>query len=372
MVVAAIIVRADKSQRMGRDRSFGDLRLSEAGEVTLALTGDVMLGRLTNEALHRHGAAYPWGDTAELLHQADARLINLECVIAADGRPWARTPKVFHFRADPIAIATLHVADIDCVSLANNHVLDFEETALLEMLERLDGAGIAPAGAGRDIQEAFRPAALDVKGSRIAVVAITDNEPEWAATESRPGTAFLRIDPGDGVGGAGRTRTEPLSVRVRSSGLEQAIEEVRSRADLVICSAHWGPNMRRRPSQAFRDFAHRLLDSGVDVFYGHSAHVFQGIELYRRKLLLYDTGDFVDDYAVDDQLRNDRSFLFLLRIREGRVAALELIPVLIARCQVNRSTGKEFAETCATMRELSSEFGTNLEDCPAGLCLRVQ
>ena len=44
------------------------------------------------------------------------------------------------------------------------------------------------------------------------------------------------------------------------------------------------------------------------MIHGHSAHLFQGIEFYKGKLILYDTGDFVDDYQVDPLLRNDRSF----------------------------------------------------------------
>lgn len=51
--------------------------------VTLALTGDVMLGRLVNEAIRLWGVAYPWGDTLPLLHSADRLLINLECTLTA-------------------------------------------------------------------------------------------------------------------------------------------------------------------------------------------------------------------------------------------------------------------------------------------------
>lgn len=73
----------------------------------------------------RHSAAYK---------KADLRLVNLECVIAKDGIPWDKTPKVFFFRADPHAIDVLKIAEVNYVSLANNHTLDFGEEALLEMI----------------------------------------------------------------------------------------------------------------------------------------------------------------------------------------------------------------------------------------------
>jgi poly-gamma-glutamate capsule biosynthesis protein CapA/YwtB (metallophosphatase superfamily) len=134
---------------------------------TLALTGDVMLGRLANDALVRCGPAHPWGNTLPALCAADLAIVNLECVIARGGRPWTRWPKVFHFRADPVALTALRLAGIDGVMLANNHVLDYGEDALLEMLGLLEQSGMAYAGAGRCDEEARRPALLEARGLRV-------------------------------------------------------------------------------------------------------------------------------------------------------------------------------------------------------------
>ena len=71
---------------------------------TLALTGDVMLGRGVDVALRRHGADYPWGDLLPALAAAELTVVNLECVISAAGEPWRRWPKVFHFHAGPLAL----------------------------------------------------------------------------------------------------------------------------------------------------------------------------------------------------------------------------------------------------------------------------
>ena len=53
--------------------------------------------------------------------------------------------------------------------------------------------------------------------------------------------------------------------------------------------------MLQRPKGVFRRFARAVIDLGVDIYYGHCAHVFQGVEIYRGKIILYDTGDFIDD-----------------------------------------------------------------------------
>ena len=317
----------------------------ERSPLTIALTGDVMLGRLMNDVIRVYGPTYPLGNTVDLLRQADLTVINLECVIATNGKPWTRTPKVFHFRADPEALKVLERAGVDYVSLANNHSLDYEEDALLEMLRRLDAANIAHAGAGRNLDEAMRPAWLTVKGRRIAIISFTDNEPAWAATHKSPGINFVPVDRRD----RRFTRLKDTVRRAREDG-----------ADLVIVSAHWGPNMRQRPSAAFVAFAHDLMDAGADLLHGHSAHIFQGIEVYKGKPIMYDTGDFVDDYAVDEELRNDQSALFRLHLDGTSTRYIDIFPVLIRDFQVNLATGRDFQQIAARMQRLCEEMGTRV------------
>lgn len=320
-------------------------RSIEGRSATLALTGDVMLGRLMNDVLAERGPLYPWGDTLPILRQADLTLVNLECVIATGGRPWDRWPKVFHFRAGPLALDALLEAGVDFASLANNHILDYEEEALLEMLDRLDAAGIAHTGAGRNLEEASRPTLLEANDLRIAVLAFTDNEPGWAATEERPGTNYLPAT------------TDPEHFRRVVQGIGKARK---LGADLVLVSNHWGPNMRERPTRQFQQFARATIDAGADLYLGHSAHIIQGIEVYQGKPIFYDAGDFVDDYAVDPVLRNDRSVLINCTVDGEGVAHVELVPVLIANYKANVATGDEFDAIASRLQLLSAEFGTHV------------
>jgi len=305
--------------------------------VSLCLTGDLMLGRLVNEALLRHGPAYPFGNVLEALHQADLRVVNLECVISDRGRPFSRWEKVFHFRA----LEALQRARINCVVLANNHVLDYEEEAFLQMLELLEQAQIAYVGAGRNLEQARRPAILPAAEVKVGVVAFTDNEPGWKAGQNTPGTNYLPV--------------VPESVAVLREQIEAAR---RLGAELVMVSAHWGPNMRLRPPPLFRAFARAVMEAGADVFHGHSAHVFQGIEVYRGKPILYDCGEFVDDYAVDPVLRNDWGLLYRLHIQNHRIGEVELLPLQIDNCQVNLATGPDREAILERLQMLSTELGS--------------
>jgi poly-gamma-glutamate synthesis protein (capsule biosynthesis protein) len=304
-----------------------------------------MLGRGVNMALRELGPAYLWGNMVPCLSGADLAIINLECVVAGRGHPWSRWFKPFHFRADPEAISSLKLAGIDCVVLANNHVLDYEQEAFLEMLDRLKQSGIAFAGAGRTLEEAMRPALLEAYGLRIAVVAFTDNEPGWAAGPSTPGTNWISV---------------PLQEESLKPVRESIARARAEGADLVIFSIHWGPNMVARPPALFREFAHAVMEAGADIYHGHSAHVFQGIELYGGRPIIYDAGDFVDDYAVDPELRNDWGLLFRLQVSDGVSRQIELVPVVIAECQVNLATGSEMEAIAQRIRSLSAEMGTTV------------
>lgn len=295
--------------------------------VTLAIAGDVMLGRLVNEAVAEHGPGYVWGDIAPLVWGADAFLVNLECAITTRAVRWHDGHyKPFHFRADPGAIDALRLGRVDFASLANNHIEDFGPDGLLDTIASLDGAGIKHAGAGRDLGSARAPAVLTVHGQRIAVVAFADYPRAWAATATAPGLNFTSVSVEDEA-------FEPVAA---------AIDAAHAVADVVIVSIHWGPNMRERPPEAFRHFAHRVIDAGAKIFWGHSAHLVQAVELRPGgSVILYDTGDFIDDYAVEPELRNDLGALFLVRLRGGAVEHVELVPTRIGRRQVNRASGAD-------------------------------
>lgn len=317
--------------------------------MNIALTGDVMLGRLVDQYVIQNRSVRPaaiWGDVLSVMLSADRRLINLECVISSRGTEWHPTTKAFHFRARPRAIDFLSAAKIDGVTLANNHVLDYGPEALLDCFHLLDQAGIKRTGAGATIEEACAPLVLNVPGGRVAVVALTDNEPEWEATQTKPGVNYVAY--------GNRGLKEPYRSR-----LAQVLRSARRQADLVIASAHVGPNWGA-PSKAMQVLAHELLDMGADLYWGHSNHTPQGIELYQGKAILYSTGDFVDDYMIDKHERNDLSFLFMVESDRGRIARLTLHPTCIEDLGVRLANDREASFLEKSMYAKCKTFGVEI------------
>ena len=322
----------------------------------IALMGDVMLGRLVNRRLRGEEAVYVWGDVLPLLAAADLRFANLECVLADGGSPWPG--KVFHFRSDAKNVASLEVAGIDVVSLANNHTLDYGPDAFREMLPLLDAHGILHAGAGLDAAAAQRVAIATVGGTDVGFLAFTDNEPDWAAGADSPGIFYTTTELAD----------------PRTSGLLGLVSQVRGEVGFLVVSAHWGPNWGRAVPPDHAALAHALVDAGADAVFGHSAHIFRGVEVYRGRPVVYSAGDFIDDYAVDEVERNDQSFLFLLDVDDrghGLVPIrLRLFPTVIADMQVRRA-GAEAAWIARRMQGRSAELGTEARWLEEEGCLEI-
>lgn len=304
-----------------------------------------MLGRRVAEVLADEPPEHPWGDVRDRLRAADATLVNLECCLAEAGTP---AGKRFTFRCPPgDGVPAVEAAGVDGVTLANNHVRDFGEGALLETLDVLEEAGVAHAGAGRDEAGAWAPAAVEAGDLEVGLLGITDNVAAWAAGPREPGTAYVPVDPEADAYGDLRDRVRDLAAG----------------CDVAVVGAHWGPNMRRHPPDDFQAFARGLLEAGADLFWGHSAHIFQGVERREEGVILYDTGDLVDDYRVDPAKRNDLSFVFEAQLEGDGVGDLRLVPTRIdpRTCQVNEAVGEDAAWSLERMEALCAGFDTATE-----------
>jgi len=157
----------------------------------------------------------------------------------------------------------------------------------------------------------------------------------------------------------------------RAKYLFERVEKTREEVDLLIVSAHWGPNVGSRPHPDHLPFAKRLIDHGADILFGHSCHVFQGIEIYKHRPILYSTGDFLDDYAVDPIERNDHSFLFVIETDNHTIVRLKLYPTVIRNVQASKATGAERQEIVSNMRVLCDELGTPTLWKEAEGCLEI-
>jgi poly-gamma-glutamate capsule biosynthesis protein CapA/YwtB (metallophosphatase superfamily) len=295
--------------------------------VRLALAGDTMLGRAVALELQRRGPQSLVADEiAELMRAADLCVVNLECCISERGEP---VPKAFNFRAPPQAVETLLHLGVDCVTLANNHALDFGPDCLLDTFAYLRAAGISWAGAGENVEQARAP--VVVQG--LPIVAFSDHEAGFAARSDRPGIAHADI-----------RRGVPDWLLERAPGA-------------LVCP-HWGPNMTREPLPYVRAAARALREAGAALVAGTSAHVFHGVE----GNVLYDLGDFIDDYTVDPELRNDHGLLFLVDLEPDGPRRIEAVPIRLEYAYTRLARGEEAAWIARRFREACAALGTEVRE----------
>lgn len=254
------------------------------------------------------------------------------------GAPIGEPGKPFFFRAPPLAAERLAELGVAAVTLANNHVLDFGPDALADTLRYLDDAGIATAGAGLDEDAARAGTTLSAADHSLRVVAVADHPASYAAGRDRPGIAFADLADG-GVPGWLRDATRPLD------------------DEYVLIAAHWGPNMTPVPVPHVRDAAEALESAGATLITGHSAHVPHGV----RRRVLFDLGDFLDDYAVDPWLRNDLSLLWLVELDADGPRTVEGVPVRLEYAFTRPADDVETEELTRLLTERCAAVGSRVE-----------
>jgi poly-gamma-glutamate synthesis protein (capsule biosynthesis protein) len=300
------------------------------------------------------GFGYVWGDALAILERErpDARIINLETAVTTSEDAWPG--KGIHYRMHPANVPCLAAAQIDCCTLANNHVLDWGYRGLSETLTTLRNAGMSTAGVGINAAVAAAPASIDARdGLRVLVFAFGTASAgvprEWAATDARAGVSFL----------------DELSERTVEAVARQ-VKATKRAGDIAVAAIHWGANWGYEVTRTEREFAHGLIDrANIDVVLGHSSHHPKGIEVYRDHPVLYGCGDFLNDYEGIGGYESFRADLAIgyfasLDSRTRRLTRLALAPLQIRRFRVNHASAADARWLEQTLTREGKRFGTRV------------
>ena len=295
--------------------------------LTMNFVGDIMMGRRfegENGIITTQGVDALFEPTLEILGMAaDVTVANLEIPLSDQGTP--HPTKGVTFRCAPSNVGGLLYGGIDVVSLANNHIMDYMEPAMIQTMNLLDEVGIHHSGAGMDSYEAYLPAILSRKGQTIAFIASSDRtgqynnyQPYLNAGENKPGFAYMT----------------PYY-------LKQQLQAVRESVDLVVVEMHAGSEYSYSPGADYdsyeppegfsamrinpastegfnpdlligleeEDYSPRLdrpqmwdrairqfaIDEGADAVIVHHPHIIQGVEIYNGKMIAHSLGNFIFD-----------------------------------------------------------------------------
>jgi len=312
-------IRAAENKKTGKRLGESTRFLTEALEASpktliepqpqplwIAVGGDLMLDLGASDILLDEGPEGIFGGTAAMLESADLSLVNFEGVASRLGE---RVPKSFNFRFVPEVAAALKNAGIDAVLHANNHVFDYGETAFLDSLANLAGAGIGIAGAGHDDEEASQ-AFVFKRGDDICRVFGLASFPRerngWdgasaAALPGRPGMLH-----------AERGGKEKLIAKLSSGG--------NNTIDIVLF--HGGVEWSTSPDSATRKLYTDLVSAGADLVIGTHPHIVQGFEWVNGKPVFWSLGNYVFG-GMENRSGGNEGLFIRLCFLDGRLLYME-------------------------------------------------
>ncbi len=287
--------------RPGLDEN-GVLPTNRSSEITVLAGGDVNLGRQTGQKILGGEIDYPFANIADTLKLADVTFVNLESQLADLGGETQSPTSEYRFAGPPEGAQSLANAGIDIVSLANNHLWDYGKKAFDSTLAALSAMNVKYVGANMDSEKVWDPVIMEVKGKKIAFLAMTNLLNGYENAGASKYVAFQ-----DGA------------------KMIQEIGKVKDSVDWVIVSLHSGAEYVESPSSALEKMARDFIDAGADVILGGHPHVPQKIEAYNDKPIFYSLGNFAFWQPFSFWTQN--SFLAKLKLTEPHKVQYEIVPV---------------------------------------------
>ncbi len=270
---------------------------------------------------------FPWGDLHKLLHQNAVNILNPQ-------------QHVFHDLTSLTSDAThvLKAGNIAVVNLADPMLIEDNSKVPLA-LNRTD---IHTVGIGINNAQAREPFEFEKNGIKIGIIGFSNKKEHEHERNDEPSifyTPFGDVNP-----------------------IKELISKAKDEVDILIALIQWG-SQKPEPDDTYRQFTHALIDAGIDIIHGESDHVYLGVENYNGKLIIYDSGDFVDIYMSNDEKESvPRSFIYELELGKDGIKHVKLIPVLMQGNQLVKTIGQNKTEAITLMQTISKNLGTTISD----------
>lgn len=242
----------------------------------------------------------------EIINEADYRIFNLEVPLTNKETPIKKCGPALI--APTGAIKGYKALKVDCLTIANNHIMDQGVDGFNSTVNTLEQNGIDYIGGGSDISSAQKPRTIEIDGKRIGIYACAEREFS-IASENAPGA-----NPFD-----------PLES-------PDHIFALKSECDFVVVLYHGGKEHYRYPSPNLQKRCRKMIQKGADLVVCQHSHCIGCEEKYENGTIVYGQGNFLFDYSDSEfwqtsmlvQVNDDFSITYIPLEKNGNAVRIAI------------------------------------------------
>lgn len=274
-------------------------------EIILGFVGDIMLSRKIESDVMTYddgNFSFPFEFIKDHLAEYDALFGNLEGPISDKGNDLG---SIYSFRMNPEVAGVLKEIGFNTLSVANNHIGDWGDEAIVDTFLRLKDEEILYSGGGLNEEKAYSPRIININNTKIAYISF-----------SQFGKNYLEAK-GNNIG---------IAI-ISDEKLKEAISKAKEESDIIIVSFHFGDEYTTEPNSYQKMFSKKAIDYGADLVVGHHPHIVQPVVKYKDGYIAYSLGNFIFDQNLDDEIGTKDGLILKAVIKNGEIYEIEEIKI---------------------------------------------
>ena len=265
--------------------------------ISLLICGDVCPTKSNRSLFELGDVKQLVGDLIPVFKSVDYRTINLECALTETDHPIFKCGP--NLKETPGCINGIAALGVNLVSMANNHILDYGEDGLRDTLKAVQSKNLDWVGIGKNAKEARRIFYKEIKGRKVAFIAVCEREFSGATINSAGANLF---DPFDTI---------------------DDIEEARRNAEYVIVFYHGGKEYVPYPSPNLQKICRAMVRRGADYVFCQHSHCVGCYEKYQDGYIIYGQGNFIFDHSNHPMWQTG----LLIKMLLGESKDIEFVPI---------------------------------------------
>jgi len=306
-------------------------------DVSIIFTGDVSLNNKLEQLMIYNCQEFFDEDLVDIFKEANYRIFNLESVLSkSEERASKAGPNL---KSDPRTINAIKHLNFNLACLANNHILDFGENALIDTIKILEKNNISYTGITSADKKEYS-FILEINSIKFGIINFAEAD-ESAKSKDKIGANDLS-----------------------PSLIKREIKNVKNKVDFIVIILHAGREYVQIPSPRIYNFYKELIDFGAHLVIGHHPHEYQGIKIYKNSIIAYSLGNFIFSSSKKLSKKHpqvNKGFFLRISFNKEKIINYEIFPYKISENRIELLRNKEKDDFDENMENITRILDSPLE-----------